>query len=178
MTNHPPQEQISALLDRQLDPKAAAEVELHLRQCENCRLFHEELALTSGLFGDLETLQTPAHLWTRVATELQQPTRRWRFPRLNWQGEGWVFQPQFLIVAAAILLMVGGTLMVLHHRSVLSEVAVLAQIENVHASLAARDADVYNPFHASTRIYFDSNPFTRQQLSADSNPFESLRKRH
>ncbi len=180
MTGHPQQEQISALLDRQLEAHEAVQVELHLGHCESCRQLHEELALTNRLFRELEAAQAPHYLWTRVAAELTPPSRHRRFAWLSWWSDNEAFR-RLLPAAAgvAVLVLIGGAVALFqHHSNPPAEVAVLAQIDEVHASLAARNLELYNPFHTAAQPGPDSNPFTRGRIGADSNPFESLRGKH
>lgn len=177
MMTHVPQQQISAWLDGQLEAAEAAVLEAHLRQCESCRCFQEELASTTRMFRDLEPLKMPAHLWTRVAAELEQPPKRDRFAWLRWQGS-WAFKRELLAAAALVLIIAGAVVSLFEHRAtVRSEMAVVAQLDYVHNSLVARDPDLYNPFRASSWVNPDSNPFTQQRLDADSNPFGSLREK-
>ncbi len=180
MTGHPQQEQVSALLDRQLEAQEAAQIELHLRQCESCRQLYEELALTTRLFREMDAAQAPDYLWTRVAAELTAPSRHRRFAWLSWQFESTVFRRGLLAATGiAVLVLIGAAVALFYHNSLPpDEVAVLAQIDEVHSSLAARNLEFYNPFHTAAQPGPDSNPFTRGRIGGDSNPFGSLRGKH
>jgi predicted anti-sigma-YlaC factor YlaD len=177
MTTDCPREQIAAWVDRQLEAEEAAQVELHLQQCESCRQFRAELELTTRMFRDLEVLEPPAYLWTRIAAELEQPARRERFAWLRWP-EGWLLHKrESLALAAALFLIIGGSIFFVLERqaSMHSRLATIAQIDSYHAALLAEKPDVYNPFRRSNWADSDSNPFARHQLKEDSNPFGSLR---
>jgi predicted anti-sigma-YlaC factor YlaD len=179
VTAHPPQEQISAWLDGQLGPEETAQVELHLRQCESCFLLQKEMASTTELFRGLEALETPAYLWTRITAELPRPVTHDRFSWLRWQGIEWVRRRQILAVAAVLVAITGSAILALLHYQARErfELTVIAQIDDAHVALAAKDAEVYNPFHPSIAADPDSNPFTRHRLDADSNPFGAIGKR-
>ena len=179
MSGHPPQEQISAWIDGQLEGEEADQLSLHLQQCESCRQVQWELTLTTQLYRDLEAPEAPAYLWTRVAAELPPQERRERFAWSKWRGEWPLISSVRLAAVVLGLLVVVGTAVVMFHRQSMppAEMAVLTQIDAVHASLTARNAEFYNPFHTSARLSADSNPFTRSRVEADSNPFESMRGR-
>ncbi len=178
MTAHIPQEQISAWLDNQLGIEEAEEVRLHLRQCEDCRLFEEELASTQRLFQDLEALEPPPYLWTRIAAGLESPARD-RFGLPRWRETWRVRRREVLALAGVLLVMVGSAVFaVLERRAARSsELAVIALIDHAHASLAAKNSELYNPFRVSYWPDPDSNPFSRGRVDANSNPFLSLRER-
>ena len=85
---------------------------------------------------------------------------------------------EFLAAAAVVLVVAGAIGALLEHRAtVRSELAVIAQLDQVHDSLIARNPDLYNPFRSSGWTNPDSNPFNRRQLDADFNPFGSLREK-
>ncbi len=174
MTAHCPQEQISAWLDGQLEAQQAEQVDQHLRQCETCRRFQEELASAASLFRNMEMLEPPPHLWTRISANLEHPETRNSFAWLRQ-----LYRNELMAVAAALALMIGGALfyIVQRHSLTHSEVATIAQIDNVGTTLIAKNPDVYNPFRRSVGTSPDSNPFARHQLSADSNPFGSIREK-
>ncbi len=174
MATHCPQEQIAAWIDRQLEGEEAAEVELHLQQCESCRQFGAELDSTSRLFRDLETLEPPAYLWTRIAAELKPAAGQ---GPLAWLRRGWLLRTrEFIAVAATLLLLVGGVaIFILERQAMHSRLATIAQIDGYHAAMIAKNPDFYNPFRRSNWADRDSNPFARHQLVEDSNPFGSFK---
>jgi anti-sigma factor RsiW len=178
MTSHCPQEQISAWLDRQLGAEEAAQVEQHLRQCEPCRRFQKELELTGGLFRNLEVLEPPDYLWTRVATILNQPARPGRLAWLR-APELWLsYRRELMAVAAALIIMLAGVVLIVERRNAKeSEVAAIAQIDRYHAALTAKNPEIYNPFRISAGLNPDSNPFARRRFDANANPFGSARER-
>ena len=55
-------EQISALLDGELDEAGQAEVQALLERDEDARAAHEALAATAGMLDGLEALPPPSHL--------------------------------------------------------------------------------------------------------------------
>ena len=174
---HCPKNQISALLDGQLGKKEEVQVEHHLRHCESCRSLFQELASTSRMFRDLEILKPPDYLWTRIATDLHHSSKSVRHAWLDWQ-EKWLFHPrEYLALAAALLLMIGGTIFAVLQRqaSTRSELAAMARIDGAHTALI-KNPDVFNPFRRSDRTNPDLNPFARHQLKADSNPFGSMKE--
>ena len=178
---HVLQQDISAWLDGQLDAVKAAELEAHLQQCESCRRSEAELASTTQMYRDLEPLEMPAFLWSRIEAELEQPSERRRPAWAWWQG-AWLFGRRELMGAAALVVIVAAlSVGLLEHRATIrSEAVAFAQLESVHNSLAARNSDFYNPFHASGPANSDLNPFTRltrRGHDVDSNPFGSLREK-
>jgi hypothetical protein len=177
MTTHCPQEQISAWLDRQLGEAEAAQVECHLGQCESCRQFQKELELTTGWFRNLNVLEPPDYLWTRIAAALEQPAERKR-PAWLRLPEVWSYRREWLAAAAALIVMIAGIVFIVEQQaSKRSEMATIAQIDRYHAALLAKNPKIDNPFRISVGIAPDSNPFARRQIDANANPFGSVREK-
>ncbi len=177
MASHCPQEQIAAWIDRQLEASEAAQIEAHLQQCESCRRLQEELESTTKMFRNLEVLEPPAYLWTRIAAELEQ-TETPKRPILRAWREGWLFRRlEFAALAAVLLLIIGSTVFFVLERqaSTRFKSADVAQIDRYYAAFLAKSPDADNPFRKSHWADPESNPFARHALKDDSNPFGSLR---
>jgi len=180
MMAHFPKEQISAWIDRQLDAREAALIEAHLRECEICQHLQEELAFDTHMFRELEILAPPPYLWTRVAAELQQPARREGFAWLPRQGIAWPRRQTLLAMAVALFVILGGALFIIlrQQADLRFEMAAIAQIDQAHVDLVAKNTEAYNPFSKTSLADLDSNPFSRHTLDSNSNPFATLRENH
>ncbi len=178
MTAHLPKEQISAWIDRQLDAREAALVEAHVQECESCQHFQEELSIDTRMFRELEVLAPSPFLWTRVAAELDQPKKRERFEWLRWRGIALPRSQALLAIAAALFMVLGGAFFFILRQQAASrtEMAAIAQIDQAHAALAAKNAETYNPFRTRSLVNPDANPFARHPLDSNSNPFASSRE--
>ncbi|HYK88004.1 MAG TPA: zf-HC2 domain-containing protein [Acidobacteriota bacterium] len=178
MADHCPQEQIAAWLDSQLAEAEAAQVELHLRQCADCRNLRDDLAATNRLFHDLEVLDPPDHLWTRIEAKLDQSSGH---GLLAWipRWEGWLLYRRELIgIAAGVLLLIGVISLVLEPQtSRRSMLDTIARIDSYHAAQISKYTEFYNPFRIAAWNNPDSNPFARPRLDANANPFGSLKEK-
>jgi hypothetical protein len=67
------QRELAAYLDGELDKRAAAEVERHLRQCPGCRTEAEGLAERIGLLRSTPQPAAPAYIWTRIRQAVRAP---------------------------------------------------------------------------------------------------------
>lgn len=63
------QELMSAYFDNELDESARNDVELHLRECEECSGQHEEFKSLSRLASGLKTHPVPVKLWDSISSE-------------------------------------------------------------------------------------------------------------
>ncbi len=179
MIAHFPKEQISAWIDRQLDAQEAALVEAHLQECEGCQRLQQELSADTRMFRELEILAPSPFLWTRVAAELEQPTKPERLAWLRRPGFASVRNHALSAIAAALFMVLGATFFFILRQQAASraELAAIAQIDQAHAALAAKNAETYNPFRTINLVDPDANPFSRHPLDSNSNPFASLREK-
>lgn len=120
------QEQLSALLDGELDEEETREVRAHLARCPDCRAFYEAMQILSGL---LEPEAPPAALHENIMSQLDLRekvlARQKRLRRLR---------PLFSLAAAAAILV--GTVLTLG-RSALHFGKSSAPAETLTYSVAA-----------------------------------------
>ena len=102
-------ERIGELTDGSLDPAARASLDVHLRECRDCRSLAEDLARLRGLSANLEPIQPPADLWQRIAgrIELESPPRQPDRPARRW-GAG-PDARRWLAIAAVLTVVTGTT---------------------------------------------------------------------
>jgi anti-sigma factor (TIGR02949 family) len=94
-------DKLSGYLDRELDERAAGEVEVHLRQCISCSArFEGERRLRAAVQANLTPLRAPERLRSNVRAMLRAQVKRSR-PRRTWL-------PTWAATAAALLLSVMG----------------------------------------------------------------------
>ncbi len=185
MTAHLSPQSISEWLDGQMGEQDAAQVELHLGQCEHCRALEKEMTVVDRLFRQALPLTPPPFLWTRIAAELQStspvpqpqsPAPSWlqvllgRDGRLSW---AWTLAPAcFLLV-----LIIGGSLALKQYQSETRlRLAAIAEIDRAHSSLG--NLATSNPFRIASRTDLDRNPFSLSGLERDPNPFRPLLNEH
>ncbi len=176
MTKHISEETISAWLDRQLDSGEMDQVDGHLRDCSECRANAEEMSAVTEVFRRPETAELPPHLWRRIAANLDVAPAS-RRPRLR----GWLMpaigRPFWARAAAAVLavaiLAAGGAIFIERRSAADFEKRALAELRLAQNSLTALDAESYNPFRPAGAAYREGNPFSRDHLRPDVNPFRS-----
>jgi anti-sigma factor RsiW len=186
MTRHISQEQLSEWLDRQLPADESSRVKEHLSACETCRALEREWSAVTTLFQEAETLTPPPALWASIASELQffQSGKVHRPKFTTWlasfRGQiGWPawLQVRALVPAAALtLVLIAGVSLTWQqyqsegrHRA-----AAMAEIDRARATLVAENLPTYNPFHATTGLDPERNPFSLSQIGIDPNPFRPL----
>jgi anti-sigma factor RsiW len=177
MVKHISEEEISAWVDRQLDPGEAGRIESHLRGCGECHAAAGEMSAMAEAFRSTEIAELPPYLWDRIATNLDNKgshrradLRSWFLPVLD--------RPMWARASAAVLavmvLAAGGTIFIEHRSAAeLKERALLEEIQVARNSLAALDSETFNPFRTGGAASSKGNPFSRDQLSPDINPFRS-----
>ena len=169
MTDHLPEEQISAWVDGQLEAEERRLLEAHIPGCEKCRKIFEEMSEVTRLFRH-EELTPPPDLWRRISSKLDSPSRSsWRWP-LSWGRK------EIGAAAAAIVLMLAGSAWLsLRYRSedAFRRMA-LQELDRVHTVLTTRHSETYNPFRTSSVADSSSNPFSSGRSSEGVNPFRTL----
>jgi len=98
MTCERVEEQLSALIDNELDPEAKAEVLGHFRDCRPCARAYEELKLLVSASAELEPLAPPDRLFLDIRRQGRGLQRQ---PWVTWKQIGWVLVP----AAATVVLM-------------------------------------------------------------------------
>ncbi|MFO7675839.1 MAG: zf-HC2 domain-containing protein [bacterium] len=76
---------MSAFLDRDLDENSLDEVEVHVRECADCREALAELGLLSQASAGLERLEPSQATWHSIRARVERPPAR-RFRRWVWAG--------------------------------------------------------------------------------------------
>lgn len=160
MKRHPPEEQISAWLDHQLDAAESWLIEDHLAGCAECTRIKEEMSVTTSVFRQMEVFDPPPHLWSRVVVSLNEAEpevgRRFGALFMHSQWSGWL-RPQ--IVALAATLIIGCGVGLIHWLTVRTERRQLAEIDRTYHILLPQNAESYNPFAVSPWTNADLNPF-------------------
>jgi anti-sigma factor RsiW len=176
MVKHIFEEQISAWVDGQLEPAEMSRVESHLRDCGECRAAADEMSAMVEAFRAAETAELPPSLWGRIAANLDREAsprraglRSWILPVIG--------NPLWVRAAAALLavaiLAAGGAIYFERKSAADFERRALAEMQLAQNSLVALDAESYNPFRTAGAAFRDENPFSRDQVRPDINPFRS-----
>lgn len=95
------EEHLSELIDNELDPQTAEEINRHLTTCAACRQEFEELRRIVQQSAALEPIEPPDRLYWTIRNKARSARPR---PWLTPQKVGWVLVPA--LVTAAVLLMV------------------------------------------------------------------------
>jgi anti-sigma factor RsiW len=173
---HLSEDLISAWVDGQLEPGEMDQVECHLRDCGGCRATADEMSALTEAFRAAETAELPPYLWGRIAASLQKEAsprqtgfRSWVMP---------VFGNPLLARAAAAVLAIailaaGGAIYIERKSAAAFKRQALAEMQLAQNSLVALDAESYNPFRTAGAAYREVNPFSRDQVRPDINPFRS-----
>jgi anti-sigma factor RsiW len=176
MIRHLPEEQISAWVDRQLDPGERDQVEDHLRDCAECRAVANEMSAMAEVFRAAETAELPPYLWTRIAAHLETETSPPRGRLRSWLTPA-IGSPIWMRAAAAVLavaiLAAGGAIYTEYKSAADFQRRALAEMQLAKNSLAALDAESYNPFRTAGAARREENPFSRDRVSPEINPFRS-----
>jgi anti-sigma factor RsiW len=105
---------IQDLIDGTLGPIRRAELEQHLARCPSCRALADDLQRIRDVAGTIEPLEPPDHVWLQVAGRLRQEGRVHDRPALPAARRA---QYVWVAVAAALVLAVGASLMLLMNRT-------------------------------------------------------------
>ena len=176
---HISEEQISAWVDRQLDPATMALVDTHLDTCGNCRALAEEMSAITRAYRSSASLELPPHLWTRVAARMADAGGH-----RGWNQGGWLpallTRPAWLpvpVVLIALMISIAGTVVFVEHRSTSRlERLALAQIETTRVTMASLDTEKYNPFRLPAPVDAKMNPFARSSVDPLINPFSAAQQ--
>jgi uncharacterized protein HemX len=76
-------------------------------------------------------------------------------------------------VLAVMILAAGGAIYIEHRSAAEFEQQALAEMQLAQNNLAALEAVSYNPFRTAGAAISEENPFLRDQLRPDVNPFRS-----
>jgi hypothetical protein len=127
-------------------------------------------------FRAAETVELPPYLWGRIAASLElekEPSPRQTGLR-NWVMPA-IGSPLLARAAAAVLaiaiLAAGGAIYI--ERKSAANLEMQAEIQHAQNNLVALDAESYNPFRTAGAAYREVNPFSRDQVGPDVNPFRS-----
>ena len=104
---------IQALIDGTLGPIRVAELEQHLDQCDTCRALANDLRRIRDLADTLDEPVPPDHVWLQVAGRLRQEGRVHDRLAPVATGHRQLRQPLWLGIAAALVLAVGASLLLL-----------------------------------------------------------------
>lgn len=170
---HFAEEQISAYLDKQLEPGEARALELHLGECEGCRATLNEMRELNSLFREAERFEPSPFLWNRIAADFDKDrssAHPWGASILA--GLRSLACKPGLAASIFAVLMVAGIAIYREVNTNITDRAALAEIDRAYQSLAAQDPDSYNPFSASSPSGLDANPFRSMRLRGrtDSEP--------
>ncbi len=179
MTRHIPEDQISAWVDRQLEPQAIAAVEAHLQVCAECRALAEEMSAIGEAYRSAESLELPPLLWTRIASGMAEaPSRKRRSPA-SWLPLALARPSWFPVPALVLALIIStiGTVLFVEYRSASRvEQLALAQIEATQKAMASLDAERHNPFRLPAPDDARMNPFARSSADPLANPFSAAQQ--
>ena len=104
---------IQALIDGTLGPIRVAELEQHLDQCDACRALANDLRRIRDLADTLDEPVPPDHVWLQIAGRLRQEGRVHDRLAPVATGHRQLRQPLWLGIAAALVLAVGASLLLL-----------------------------------------------------------------
>ncbi len=100
--------QLAAHVDGELPSRKAQRFELHVSQCERCRVELEQVRFGMSLLDHLPTVQAPDAIWTSIETAFQQ--HRLHRPRS-------LHRWRLALAALAVVAVAGGTYWSVAHRS-------------------------------------------------------------
>jgi anti-sigma factor RsiW len=176
MVRHISEEEISAWVDGQLGPGESAQVESHIRDCGECRAAAKEMSALAEAFRATEIAELPSYIWSRIEANLDNAVPA-RGPNLRSRFVPVIGHPVWMRATAAILavvvLAVGGALFMEYRSAAEHEKQALTEIQLSQNRLAALEAESYNPFRIDGVVSSERNPFSRDQLRPDINPFRS-----
>jgi anti-sigma factor RsiW len=174
MENHVLQEQISALVDKQLSGREASAVQFHLTQCGACRSLYEELSEVKELFRNADAVEPSPFLWQRISAEMESPS----IPASGKWLAGLSFRKPVWVAAGLAVVLSGVLIFTAEFRSLqLARQRALDEIENVRLAMNGPDPEINNPFRAILAAEQNPNPFTMKRLSMESNPFRPVAAR-
>jgi anti-sigma factor RsiW len=101
---------IQELVDRTLTPIRVAELEQHLEACAACRAVAQDLQRIRDTAEALDSPAPPDHVWLQIAGRLRQEGRVKDQPAAVASAR---LHPVWLAIAAALLMAVGASLMLL-----------------------------------------------------------------
>lgn len=104
---------IQALIDGTLGPIRVAELEQHLEQCDACRALVNDLRRIRDLADTLDEPVPPDHVWLQIAGRLRQEGRVHDQLAPVAAGHRQLRQPLWLGIAAALVVAVGASLLLL-----------------------------------------------------------------
>lgn len=159
MKTHIPREEIFAWMDHEAEPAVAERVRRHLAHCPDCRRLRDELAGTTALFREMDVLEPPSYIWTRISAEYENYKPRRRFFRLAPAGKVVFLHARTAALAATLLVGLGIT--AIYWSSARMEQRQLAQLENACRASMPQDPESFNPFTASPWFDLQENPFAR-----------------
>jgi anti-sigma factor RsiW len=176
MVKHISEEEISAWVDGQLGPGESGQVESHIRDCGECRAAAEEMSALAEAFRATEIAELPPYIWSRIEANLDNAVPA-RGRKLWSRFVPVIGHPVWMRATAAILavvvLAVGGALFIEYRSAAEIEKRALTEIQLSQNRLAALEAESYNPFRTAGAASSERNPFSRDQLRPDINPFRS-----
>lgn len=156
---HIKEEQISAYIDRQLDEIESHAVEMHLRECGECRTMLSEMKELTNLFREAERFEPSPFLWNRIAANYKDKSsiRSWKTVIIAGLGRfGWNSK---FAAAALCFIMIAGIAVFREVKINTADKAALAEIDRAYKALTAQGSETYNPFSSGTPTDFDVNPF-------------------
>jgi anti-sigma factor RsiW len=161
---HISEERISTYIDKQLNAGESLALEAHLKDCDGCRGIFEGMLEVTRLFREAERVTPSPFLWNRIAADLnKRPIGTWK--TLIVDGLRSYNRSLGLAAAALVLLLAGGIVMFRENARRVGERAALAEINQIHQSLAAQDPDAYNPFSSDWLRDLEANPFRSMRSS-------------
>jgi anti-sigma factor RsiW len=150
---------INELVDGTLGPIRRSELELHLESCEDCRALADDLQAIAETAGSLDPIAPPAHVWREISAQLQ------REGRVTTPASSVFRNPTWLALAAALLLAIAGSLIVIFPRQAAAPATVATAdphadegnaadddpVKSVKTELALTDQHVKNAVDAVTK---------------------------
>jgi hypothetical protein len=104
---------IQELVDGTLGAIRTSELRLHLDTCAGCRGLYEDLQRIREVAGSTPPMQPPDHIWLQIAGRLRQAGRVHDQPEAASVHRGQRAQYVWLAIAAALVLSVGASLLLL-----------------------------------------------------------------
>jgi hypothetical protein len=159
--------QVQEMVDGTLGAIRRAELEMHLDQCEDCRALLADLRRIREAADSLDELRPPDRVWLQIAGRLRQegriteavPDARARRPHAAW-----------LALAAALLVAVGASLMLVWPRAASTSVPTQAGPAAAPAgnpTAAASVEDIENELRQAEQHYESAISRLEQITNAD-----------
>jgi len=134
---------IAAHIDGELASREAQRVELHLADCEHCRVEHAQVRFGMMCLEHLPTAKAPDAIWTSIAESIPERRLRTTRPLQRWR---------LALVALAVTVLVGASYWMLSRRP-----EVRWEVIQIHGTPAIGTKPVGSPAHIGAGEWIETD---------------------